>query len=52
LVPSDNIIAFEQSIIKFMLNPELKKVMSKKSLEISNNWDDEKLLAKWDAILN
>ena len=45
LIPPNNIIAFEQSIIKFILNPELKKMMSKKSLDISNNWDDEKLLA-------
>ena len=52
LVPANNEMALEQSIVKFILNPELKKEMSKKSIEISNNWDDEKLLAEWDVILN
>lgn len=52
LIPSNNVIELEQSIIKFLLNPELKNEMSKRSFELSNKWDDEKLLAKWKAILN
>jgi len=52
LIPSNNKFAFEQSVIKFILNPDLKIEMSKKSLELSNNWDDEKLLSKWNKFLN
>jgi glycosyltransferase involved in cell wall biosynthesis len=52
LIPSNNIKGFQESIIKFIHNPELKNEMSKKALEISSNWDDKILLSKWNAILN
>lgn len=52
LIPPNNQLAFEESIMKFILNSELRFKMSVKSLEISSNWDDEKLLNQWKTILN
>lgn len=52
LVPANNELALTQSIVKFITNPQLKNEMGSKSLAISNNWNDEKLLAQWNTILN
>jgi glycosyltransferase involved in cell wall biosynthesis len=52
LVTPNNEHALTQSIVKFITNPKLKNEMGAKSLEISNNWNDEKLLAQWNTILN
>lgn len=51
LIPSNDEGALEKSIINFMTNSSLKNKMSKKSLEISNNWNDEKLIEQWNVIL-
>jgi glycosyltransferase involved in cell wall biosynthesis len=51
LIPSNNEFALAQSIEKFIANPQLKHEMSEKSLTISINWNDEKLLGQWNTIL-
>jgi glycosyltransferase involved in cell wall biosynthesis len=52
LVPPNNQLALAQSVLEFITNPQLKNEMSAKSLAISNNWNDKKLLEQWNTILN
>lgn len=51
LIALNDEFEFEKSIISFINNSELKYEMSKKSIELSSNWDDKKLLKQWDEIL-
>jgi glycosyltransferase involved in cell wall biosynthesis len=51
LITENNQVEFERSIIKFISNPILKYEMSIKSLALSSNWDDEKLLKQWYNLL-
>ena len=51
IAPNDE-IAFEEAVVKFINNPELKKDMGNKSLLISENWKDSQLLEGWFNILN
>lgn len=52
LVSPNDELALTQSILKFITNPQLKNEMGDKSMTISNNWNDEKLLEQWNTILN
>lgn len=52
LIEQNDTIAFEQALVKLITDPTLRKEMGSKSFEISNNWNDEKMLAQWNTILN
>lgn len=52
LIKQNDAIAFEQALLKLITDPTLRKEMSDKALEISSNWNDQKLLEKWVTILN
>ena len=52
LIEQNDTIAFEQALVKLITDPTLRKEMSDKALEISSNWNDQKLLEKWVTILN
>jgi len=52
LIEVDDEKAFEESVLKFIEEPDLKTRMSDESFEISKTWDDDKLLQQWYNILN
>lgn len=52
LIEQNDTIAFEQALVKLVTDPSLRKEMGEKSLTISANWNDEKLLTQWNTILN
>lgn len=52
LVELDDEKEFEDSVLKFIEEPDLKNRMSEESFVMSKTWDDEKLLQEWYNILN
>lgn len=52
LVELDDEKVFEESILKFIEEPDLKARMSEESFLMSKTWEDDKLLQQWYNILN
>jgi glycosyltransferase involved in cell wall biosynthesis len=52
LVEHNNEKAFEESLLRFISEPELKTSMAKESFLMSKIWEDETLLQEWHKILD